>query len=46
MAVGRKKGKMEIPERQKRQKLGRGFREFKTDCTPNARRPRGHTRQG
>ena len=23
---------MEIPERQKRQKLGRGFGEFKTDC--------------
>ena len=37
MDVGRKKGKMEIPGRQ------RGFREFKADCTPNARRPR---RQG
>ena len=39
MAVRRKKGKREIPESQKRQKLRRGFREFKTDCTPNARRP-------
>lgn len=29
---------MKIPERQKRQRLGRGCSEFKTDCIANVRR--------